>query len=85
MLKAVKRLLHEDGLTIRGVQRLHKEQGLRKLVGAETADLISDVSDEQISVVADTMRYETSGLQRLLADLEQGESASGRRSHPVGG
>ena len=74
MLKAVKRLLHEDGLTIRGVQRLHKEQGLRKLVGAETADLISDVSDEQISVVADTMRYETSGLQRLLADLEQAKA-----------
>nr|WP_316628273.1 MerR family transcriptional regulator [uncultured Brevundimonas sp.] len=74
VLKAVKRLLHEDGLTIRGVQRLHKEQGLRKLVGAETADLISDVSDEQISVVADTMRYETSGLQRLLADLEQAKA-----------
>nr|WP_314527834.1 MerR family transcriptional regulator [uncultured Brevundimonas sp.] len=74
VLKAVKRLLHEDGLTIRGVQRLHKEQGLRKLVGAETADLIPDVSDEQMPVVADTMRHETSGLQRLLADLEQAKA-----------
>lgn len=30
VLKAVRRLLHEDGLTIRGVQRLHKEQGSRR-------------------------------------------------------
>lgn len=31
VLKAVKRLLHEEGLTIKGVVRLHKEQGLRRL------------------------------------------------------
>ncbi len=31
LLKAVKRLLHDEGLTIKGVQRLHREQGLRKL------------------------------------------------------
>ncbi|MBU1384989.1 MAG: MerR family transcriptional regulator [Alphaproteobacteria bacterium] len=31
VLKAVKRLLHEDGLTIKGVQRLHREQGLKRL------------------------------------------------------
>jgi DNA-binding transcriptional MerR regulator len=31
LLKAVKRLLHEEGLTIKGVLRLHKEQGLKRL------------------------------------------------------
>jgi len=31
LLKAVKRLLHEDGLTIKGVLRLHKDQGTRRL------------------------------------------------------
>ena len=31
VLKAVKRLLHEDGLTIKGVQRLHRDQGLKRL------------------------------------------------------
>ena len=31
VLKAVKRLLHEDGLTIKGVQRLHREHGLKRL------------------------------------------------------
>jgi len=31
VLKAVKRLLHEEGLTIKGVVRLHKEQGVKRL------------------------------------------------------
>lgn len=31
MLRGVKTLLHEDGYTIKGVQRLHKEQGLKRL------------------------------------------------------
>ena len=33
LLKAVRRLLHDEGLTIKGVQRLHREQGLQKLAG----------------------------------------------------
>lgn len=32
VLKAIRRLLHDEGLTIRGVQRLHKDQGLARLV-----------------------------------------------------
>jgi DNA-binding transcriptional MerR regulator len=31
LLKAIRRLLHDEGLTIKGVQRLHKEQGLARL------------------------------------------------------
>ncbi|MES2862265.1 MAG: MerR family transcriptional regulator [Pseudomonadota bacterium] len=31
VLKAIRRLLHDEGLTIKGVQRLHKEQGLTRL------------------------------------------------------
>ena len=31
LLKAIRRLLHDQGLTIKGVQRLHKEQGLARL------------------------------------------------------
>ena len=34
VLRGVKRLLHEQGLTIKGVQRLHREEGLRHLVAA---------------------------------------------------
>lgn len=74
VLKAVKRLLHDDGLTIRGVQRLHKEQGLKKLIGAEAAALIDD-GDVTISAATfDVTRAETSNLHQVLADLEQAKA-----------
>ncbi|WP_339914866.1 MerR family transcriptional regulator [uncultured Brevundimonas sp.] len=31
LLKAVRRLLHDDGLTIKGVQKLHRDHGIRHL------------------------------------------------------
>lgn len=34
VLRGVRTLLHDEGYTIKGVQRLHKEQGVRRLVGA---------------------------------------------------
>ena len=74
VLKAVKRLLHDDGLTIRGVQRLHKEQGLKKLIGAEAAALIDDGDVTMSAPTSDTTRAETSKLHQVLADLEQAKA-----------
>jgi DNA-binding transcriptional MerR regulator len=34
VLKGVRRLLHDEGYTIKGVQRLHREHGLRRLIDA---------------------------------------------------
>jgi len=34
VLRGVRRLLHDEGYTIKGVQRLHREEGLRRLVTA---------------------------------------------------
>ena len=34
VLKGVRALLHDDGYTIKGVQRLHKEQGVKRLLDA---------------------------------------------------
>ena len=34
ILRGVRRLLHDEGYTIKGVQRLHREQGLRRLIEA---------------------------------------------------
>ncbi|MEE2850146.1 MAG: MerR family transcriptional regulator [Pseudomonadota bacterium] len=74
VLKAVKRLLHDDGLTIRGVQRLHKEQGLKKLIGAEAAALIDD-GDVTISAASSNVApVETSKLHQVLADLEHAKA-----------
>jgi DNA-binding transcriptional MerR regulator len=34
ILRGVRRLLHDEGLTIKGVQKLHREQGIKRLVAA---------------------------------------------------
>ena len=34
VLRGVRRLLHDEGYTIKGVQRLHREEGVRRLLGA---------------------------------------------------
>ncbi|HQN50524.1 MAG TPA: MerR family transcriptional regulator, partial [Phenylobacterium sp.] len=36
VLRGVKTLLHEDGYTIKGVQKLHKDLGLKGLLSAGT-------------------------------------------------
>ena len=71
MLKAVKRLLHDEGLTIKGVQRLHREQGLKAIAGfsdEEAAFTPAPESESHETAVAagpDTVR-----LRAILADLE---------------
>jgi DNA-binding transcriptional MerR regulator len=34
VLRGVRRLLHDEGYTIKGVQKLHREQGVRRLIAA---------------------------------------------------
>ncbi len=34
VLRGVRRLLHDEGYTIKGVQRLHREEGVKRLVSA---------------------------------------------------
>lgn len=78
VLKAVRRLLHEDGLTIRGVQRLHKEQGLKTLVGADMAGLIEarDAESPAEPLISSTPALSgvTERLNVVLMDLEQAKA-----------
>jgi DNA-binding transcriptional MerR regulator len=37
VLRGVMRLLHDEGYTIKGVQRLHREEGIRRVIGAAEA------------------------------------------------
>jgi DNA-binding transcriptional MerR regulator len=41
VLRGVRRLLHDEGYTIKGVQRLHREEGLSRLVSAGTGESAS--------------------------------------------
>jgi len=66
VLKGVKRLLHDEGLTIRGVERLHKEQGLKRILGTDTGAETAVAMTVTSASPADTSR-----LHAVLADLEQ--------------
>jgi DNA-binding transcriptional MerR regulator len=65
VLRGVRHLLHDEGYTIKGVQRLHREEGLRRLVSAGGG--AADNAPEP-SVSAPTAKGDT--LRDALRDLE---------------
>ncbi|MFW2343656.1 MerR family transcriptional regulator [Brevundimonas sp.] len=44
VLKGVRRLLHEEGLTLKGVARLHKAQGIKRILGKEAIETAPDTA-----------------------------------------
>ena len=77
VLKGVRRLLHDEGLTIRGVQRLHKEQGLARLAAygdpATVLEIDADVERETVASAVVTP-FEAARLGAVLADLESAKA-----------
>ena len=74
VLKAVKRLLHQDGLTIKGVQRLHREQGLKRLAAYGDPDGVVTFEPEG-GAAAEPAPAAAAGaspvrLRQVLAELE---------------
>lgn len=74
LLKAVKRLLHDEGLTIKGVQRLYREQGIKRiaawgdpegLVAFEPESAAPAAAPAATPVAASSVR-----LRQILAELE---------------
>jgi DNA-binding transcriptional MerR regulator len=63
VLRGVRRLLHDEGYTIKGVQRLHREEGLRRLVSAGAGDGASPTAEPRPAAGRD-------GLYEALRDLE---------------
>lgn len=81
VLRGVRRLLHDEGYTIKGVQKLHREQGVARLVAAgegETpiaappATLVevaeAELTDEARARLAATLD-ELEAIKRRLDDL----------------
>jgi DNA-binding transcriptional MerR regulator len=66
VLKGVRRLLHDEGYTIKGVQRLHREQGVRRLVAAGEGRAMNGAPAARAASAAGGQ----DGLLRALADLE---------------
>ena len=63
MLRKIRSLLYQEGYTIKGVQRLLREGGLRHEAGSAAGEPI----DETVPADGDGRR---AGLERLLEDLE---------------
>jgi DNA-binding transcriptional MerR regulator len=66
VLRGVRTLLHDEGHTIKAVQRLHREQGLRGLIAAGAA------SQPAIAPVVDsTTQAALPPIPRQLSDLDR--------------
>jgi len=76
LLKAVRRLLHDDGLTIKGVQRLHREQGLKRI--AAYGDPEGQVPFEPEGETAAAARPAGGSAVRLRQVLTELEGARAR-------
>lgn len=77
LLKAIRRLLHDEGLTIKGVQRLYKEQGLARLAAYGDPDVAFAMDAETGSAPqtsaptsAPSASRPDAELRAVLADLE---------------
>ncbi len=77
VLRSVRRLLHDEGYTIKGVQRLHKEQGIRRLLAAVDGGAPPLAPAEAITTEPVVLEGATalsaqarSRLQSVLRDLE---------------
>jgi DNA-binding transcriptional MerR regulator len=91
VLKGVRVLLHDDGYTIKGVQRLHKELGIKRLLSAaqgladadeETRRLGEDLEEGLIDQAAEAVlgsgALDEPSPQRLREALEALETAKAR-------
>jgi DNA-binding transcriptional MerR regulator len=76
VLQGVRRLLHDEGYTIKGVQRLHKEQGLKRLVAAGSGE--EPTALEPAAAAASPGRLTDGQRQRLLQTLADLEAAQKR-------
>jgi len=71
VLAEVRRLLHEEGYTIKGVQKLHRELGARRFLAHEPADAAEPPTAAPRALPADAR-------QRLSEALEALENAKAR-------
>jgi DNA-binding transcriptional MerR regulator len=70
VLTGVRRLLHDEGYTIKGVQRLHREQGLAHLVAAGQGVLPPAEAGFTELLGGDLDEAARGRLSEALADLE---------------
>ena len=77
VLRGVRTLLHDEGYTIKGVQKLHKEQGVKRLLAAglgAAAPMIEDGPDHAALNGASLSSEGRTRLAAALADLQSAKA-----------
>jgi DNA-binding transcriptional MerR regulator len=66
VLRGVRTLLHDEGLTIKGVQKLHKEQGVRRLIAIGGGEAVSaPAASEARQAAGEPARLDAGARDRL--------------------
>ncbi len=78
VLRGVRALLHHDGYTIKGVQRLHKEQGVKRLLTAAAEDPAPSSADAGALEATSASLESEQGLLEALEALEAAKSRLNR-------
>ena len=73
VLRGVRRLLHDEGYTIKGVQKLHREQGIKRLVAAGQGEIPS-VAQAAATAPKARPAGDKTALLEALRDLEAAKS-----------
>jgi DNA-binding transcriptional MerR regulator len=71
VLRGVRRLLHDEGYTIKGVQKLHREQGLRRLVAAGEGGVAPQKAAEAPAAGGEGLSVALTDLEAAKARLDQ--------------
>jgi DNA-binding transcriptional MerR regulator len=75
ILAGVRRLLHDEGYTIKGVQKLHREQGVKRLVAAgEGAAPAPNAAPELAAAAKAKAKGDKAALLDALHDLESAKA-----------
>ena len=74
VLRGVRRLLHDEGYTIKGVQKLHREQGIKRLVAAGEGASQSPAPPAPTAPTAVKASGDKSALLAALRDLESAKA-----------
>ena len=90
LLGGIKRLLHDDGMTIRGVQKVLREQGVRHVAALSPVDLDAEGDADQPAPMAVIMVWislfwstlSSRAFSTLISLPRMGRMAWVRRSRP---
>ena len=90
LLVGIKRLLHDEGMTIRGVQKILREQGVRYVAGlsgdaapAEELAFVEDADDVVVPLKAEPAVFRPApGLAEAMAKVVDHGSANERQMAP---